>query len=289
MARTYGELTALVRNWSNRDEQVLSDGVVQDCLRYAADKAYRTLRVPPLEQVISYSSANLIAATTKSSNNLPSRTELSIPSDLIEFIQIREVDANKTTTRVFNQKVDVRTFNDAYTDNEGPYWTRQANTIILSPGFNDGSRGVATGIELYYYKRLPALNADYSVTPSNYAAGLLNQVAPTVDGSITLYLVTLNNVTTAYATLAEATATGGTPVATNFLGQLVPNWLRDENERILLNGALAETFFYLQDDEQAQKYGMLFSEEIKSLNDEDNKRNARGGNIQINYSGSGLI
>ena len=95
--------------------------------------------------------------------------------------------------------------------------------------------------------------------------------------------------TTAYATLAEATATGGTPVATNFLGQLVPNWLRDENERILLNGALAETFFYLQDDEQAQKYGMLFSEEIKSLNDEDNKRNARGGNIQINYSGSGLI
>ena len=54
MALTYTELTTLVRNWCNRDEEVVSDAIIKDCLKYAADKAYRTLRVPPLENVAVY-------------------------------------------------------------------------------------------------------------------------------------------------------------------------------------------------------------------------------------------
>ncbi len=54
MALTYTELVTLVRNWSNRDEEVVSDAIIKDCLKYAADKAYRTLRVPPLENVATY-------------------------------------------------------------------------------------------------------------------------------------------------------------------------------------------------------------------------------------------
>ena len=54
MALTYTQLTTLVRNWCNRDEEVVSDAIIQDCLKYAADKAYRTLRVPPLENVAVY-------------------------------------------------------------------------------------------------------------------------------------------------------------------------------------------------------------------------------------------
>ena len=34
MALTYTELTSLVRQWSNRDEEVVSDSVIQDTLFY---------------------------------------------------------------------------------------------------------------------------------------------------------------------------------------------------------------------------------------------------------------
>lgn len=291
MARTYGELVELVRDWSNRDIQVLGDGIIQDSLKYAADKAYRVLRIPPLEEIVTYNSAALIAATTPANNLLPSHTEIVLPADLIEIIQIREIDANNSTTKVFNQKVDIRTFNDFSSDigQFGSYWSRQKNNVILAPGFNANSIGSPTGVEIYYYKRLPAIDASYKVSSQNYTAGFLTEVDTGTNNAESLYFVTQNNVTTVYDTLAAAQATGGTVVTTEFLGQLVPNWLRDENERILLNGALAEVFFYLQDEEQSVKYATLFKQEIEELNDEDNKRNARGGNIQTNFNGSGLI
>ena len=114
MARTYNELISLVRDWSNRDSEAVSDAVIKDCLKYAADRSYRTLRVPPLENIVTYEKAELTAATTQGNALLPSRTEIQLPTDLVEFIQIREVDANDQTVRVFNEKVDIRTFNDPY-------------------------------------------------------------------------------------------------------------------------------------------------------------------------------
>ena len=67
------------------------------------------------------------------------------------------------------------------------------------------------------------------------------------------------------------------------------NWLRDQNERVLLMGALAELFAYVQEDDQAQKYLQVFKSEIAELNEEDAKRNASGGNLQVNFNGRGLI
>lgn len=291
MSRTYGELVSLVRNWSNRDAQVLSDGVIQDCLKYAADKCYRSLRVPPLETSLVYASTALVAATSQPANGLPSITTIVIPGDYIETIQVREMDSNGITTRVFNEKSDIRTFNDAlssvhYTSNA--YFARQGINFVLAPGFGFGT-GTADKIEVYYYKRLPALNAKYTVNPANYAAGLLTPVTPTTTGAVLLFLSTVGNTTTAFTTQGAAQAAGGTQSQQHFDGQLVPNWLRDENERILLNGALAEVFFYLQDDDQSTKYYTLFKEEIASLNDEDKRRHAKGGNIQTSYSGGGLL
>ncbi len=363
MALTYTELVALVRDWSNKDSTVLSDARIKDCLRYAADKAYRKLRVLPLENTITYTSASLVAATVAGSTLVPSKTELTIPSDLIEFIQIREIDANGQPTRVFNEKTDLRTFND-WTSNKynySAYWTRKGNSILLSPGF-DSSNG-ADKVEIHYYRRLPALDALYNVTPANYAAGLL-----TATGGINyLFFTTTSGVTDtaiAYAsqTAAIAAATGnitakvnsaisnsvnitndtrsgtvvvgqelsGTGVVVNgttgappkvtnvgnqnsitvdtaqtlsdntditfsnttavkYIGKLAFNWLRDENERVLLMGSLAEAFAYLQDDDQAQKYLTMFIAEIDELNAEDNKRSASGGNIQMTYSAGGLL
>ena len=75
----------------------------------------------------------------------------------------------------------------------------------------------------------------------------------------------------------------------NYIGTETPHWLRDENERIFLYGALVEIFAYVGDDDQAAKYKLMFDNEIQELNDEDAKRNSSGGNVQVNFNGRGLI
>tara|TARA_R110002012_G_scaffold249992_3_gene427643 strand:+ start:206 stop:1078 length:873 start_codon:yes stop_codon:yes gene_type:complete len=288
---TYANFTALVRDWSNKDSSVLSDTRIQDCLRYAADKCYRNLRVAALENTITYNSTALNAATTASNNYLPSQTDLTLPSDLIEFIQIREIDVNGRTCRVFNEKTDLRTFNDwsALKTSYIGYFSRQGNTLLLAPGFGQAnSLSTADKIELHYYRRLPALNAVYDVTPANYAANFLTQ-----DNTAAVSLFFVNGDTnTAYATQSEATAADTGSAGTNnakYKGNEAANWLRDENERVLLMGALSEVFYYLQDDDQGVKYKKLFDQEVFELNDEDTKRNAAGGNVQVNFNGRGLI
>jgi hypothetical protein len=454
MALSYTELTTLVRSWANRNADVVSDAIIHDCLRYAADKAYRTLRVPPLENVAVYNKTDLEAATMTNNYGL-TKTEIRLPFDLIEFIQIKELDEAGATVRVFNEKLDIRTFNDVNAEKYSNmnYWARQRNMVYLTPGFN--ASGTANSIELLYYRRLPALNADYVVSVLNYAASYLNALGTPVtlpllanqgylhftttkdsvgmnyvtaninvkvDNSVTITNdtrsgtivagqellgvgVTANaitgrppkviriitqdtvevdtaqtlsdnvdivfssvNRTTSYSTQAEAITaaglltptnvtakvnvavngsttitndsrvgiitvgqelsgvgvvnnptTGAPPIVTDattpnsvvvdtaqiladdvditfsntnstlFIGNEIPNWLRDQNERVILMGALAEIFSYTQEDDQAQKYGSLFMSEIKELNDEDAMRNASGGNLQVNFNGRGLI
>ena len=147
MARTYADLIKLVRNWSNRDMEVLdNDALIGDFLRYAADKAYRHLRVAPLEHTVVYREG-LQDATTSTNNRFASVTELAIPADLIEFIQIRGVDADGRTTRLFNEKADVRTFNDLYSEkySDLAFWTRQGNCILLAPGIGRAGTGYGGG------------------------------------------------------------------------------------------------------------------------------------------------
>lgn len=290
MALTYTELTTLVRNWSNKDEEVVSDAVIQDTLQYAADKAYRTLRVPPLENVAVFTDTDdaLTNATVAATNINPSKTELQIPQDLVEIISIKETDSAGNTIRVFNEKLDSRTFFDPYSERytNNNYFTRERNIIYVSPGFGNSNLGTAANIELYYYRRLPALNSKYAVTVLNYAAGLLT----TTGGTTALYFVN-GNTTTAYATQAEATAAAdgaGTNTA-NYIGIDVPHWLRDQNERILIYGALAQIFAFTQDDVQASKYDKLFYGEIRELNSEDKQRQTSGGNVQMNFNGRGML
>ena len=302
MAKTYTQFVALVRDWSNRDSAALPNSIIQDSLNYAADKAYRKLRISALEKTVSYSSTALIAATTAGNGYADSKTELTIPADLIEFIQIREKDANGVTTRVFNEKQDVRTFNDPYSTryNATAYWTRSNNNIVsLSPAFTEASLGSPTKIEIVYYGRFANLDAVYNVVPINYTAGLLTEKAQgdietilgtTRQTATALFFVTGSN--TAYATLSEAqladTQSAGTTTK-YYWGKEAANWLRDQNERVLLMGALAECYAYLQDDDQAAKYLGLYQQEIEELNKEDSRRNSSGGNVQVNYTGSGLI
>ncbi len=288
---TYTELVALVRNWSNRDEEVVSDNIIKDSLRYAADKAYRNLRVPPLENVATYSKAELESATTTNTQLLASKTEIKVPFDLIEIIQIKELDSAGGVTRVFNEKLDVRAFNDPTAEKylASNYFTRERNLIFFNAWFLVRMLLVIlqTVVELLYYRRLPALDAKYAVTTLNYKAGFLT----TSGGTTALHFVN-GDTTNAYATGSEATTADTESAGTNsanYIGTEVPNWLRDQNERILLYGALVEVFAFVQDDQQAAKYKLMFDNEINELNSEDRKRNSSGGNVQINFNGRGLI
>lgn len=303
MSRTYSELIDLVRRWSNRDTEVLPNRIIADCVRYAADKAYRQLRIAPLEHTLVYTDG-LAAATTSSNNRFSSVTELAIPTDLIEFIQIRGIDSAGRTTRMFNEKADVRTFNDYYAErySDLAIWTRQGNCILLAPGVggagtNYGSSGVGNeeGIELYYYRRLPALHARFNISAANANLGLNTEVdadnpIPTAlsDTPEEIPVGTLNTSVVNGATVYTDPPMGTTG-SVQLFGNAVPNWLRDENERVILMGALAEIFFYLQENEEGQKYSALFAAEVQELNSEDQMRNASGGNVQMNFNGRGLI
>ena len=309
MARDYMGVIDLVRRWSNRDAEVLPNSIIADAIRYGADKAYRQLRIAPLEHTVNYTAEQLMAGTSSSNNRFASVTELAIPNDLIEFIQIREHDEGFRTTRLFNEKADLRTFNDLYAEkyNDFAFWTRFGNCIQLAPGFgnvgtNFGSTGVgnSTGIELHYYRRLPAFHARYDISAANANLGLNTRVADGVTAPMpvegTPEVVPTGNLFYNATTMQFMDIPAGlSPVAPEgfasaaVFGNSVPNWLKDENERVVLMGALAECFFYLQENDEAQKYAQLFTTEVQELNAEDVMRNASGGNIQMNFNGRGLI
>ena len=52
---------------------------------------------------------------------------------------IRGRDASGQTTRMFNEKADIRTFYDLYAEkyNDYAFWSRHGNNILLAPGFRN--------------------------------------------------------------------------------------------------------------------------------------------------------
>ena len=284
-----GDNAGLIRSWANRDVSVLPDSVVTRCLDYAADKAYRTLRVPPLEITKIYdvngtqdeiTAAGVSGVTPDIS---PSSfwgggqvLSMTSPTDMIEIMYIRNADtATKNPGIVYNERVDVRTFNDGLSSSKDyHFFTRIGNVIKLHGNFSRGD-----SIELHYYRRLPALNATYSGTYNNWKSGL-----GTLD---------IGGVATTYSAAADKTESAfDARLAQNanyWVGELAANWLRDENERVILFGALLEVSIYLNDTEEIQKYMVLFDQEISGLNKEEIVRRNRGGNLSMSFAYSGLL
>lgn len=343
MAQTYTQLVQSVRDWANRDVEVLSDTIIQQCLRFAADTAYRELRIPPLEHIQqyvviddetnigdlalpSYVDSAVVSGSTSGRNQI----NLPIPGDLTEFIYIRLVGQYETVAdpapmgetrnpgnirldangdvlvtdtmgiggysragQVWNEKTDIRTYHDTFAEKyDLNYWVRQQGEMLLN-----GTIQAGDVFEVYYYRRLAALDACYDVSPVNYVEGLLTVASNQADTSLTqLYFpsgTTAANVMTDLAgprTLRPtATATATNTVGIRLVGMEVPNWLREENDRIVLFGALHHAFDYLQEEDQSQKYLQKFISSMLELNEEENKRKFSGGNIQVNFNGFGRI
>ena len=292
----YDALMGKVLSWSNRDSEVLGQSLVNDCLEYAADDAYRILRVPPLESIRTYTISSSQAATG-------GRT-LAIPHDLSSFIQLRRQENVQgggqlgiSPYTVYTAKNDIRSFYDIETCKPEYFrWTRQQNEIHVHPNYQAGNV-----FELYYYRRLPVLNAVYVVNALN--ANGVNPTLPTsTNGFVTvvaapanlaepgdaceLFYTGLGTEDDPYLITDEAIDNSISFWAT---GDESPHWLKDEHERTLLYGALKYAFSYLQEPEQMVQYDRLFMEELKKLNDEENKRKYDGGGTTVHFSTGGLI
>ena len=290
----YDAVIAKVRDWSNRDSEILSDSQVNDCLEYAADDCYRLLRIPPLEIVRSFT-------MTAEGNTLD------IPSDLSSFIQLRRQfetsgggQIGRSPYIVYTEKADIRSFFDIETCKyEYNRWTRQANQILVYPNYNEGDV-----FELYYYRRLHALNAVFVVNAANAVGitdpssvgqtnGTLTVVpAPTEitmpgDACELFYEITDSGVLWYDAQTTDPMVT---PYMSAWLeGQEVFHWLRDDHERTLIYGALYYAFSFLQEPEQMATYKRLFDDEIDKLNSEENLRKYQGGGSQVHFATGGLI
>ena len=126
---------------------------------------------------------------------------------------------------------------------------------------------------MLYYRRLADVDARYYVDTDSTGA-LVDSDQTRIDQAL------LYNPNTYTVNRRNADMT-----TTRIMGAQVGNWLRDENEKLLLFGALAEAFTYLDDMEMAQKYSGRFTAELTNLNDEDNMRKYKGGHIQTHYYG----
>jgi len=286
MAEKYDALVGKVRDWANKPlEASIPTSVIEDCLEYSADEIYRNLRIPPLEKTVTYTITSYDNAGTVTTD-MNRYSTIPIPEDLIQFIYIRQAPTTNLQSIVFNEHTDERTFFDANSFKYSRYnWVRKGNNIHIHPQLEIGQV-----IEIHYYRRLAPLDASYLVIPTNYEVGTADanqpylQVAETSVGSSPLYITS----TAAYATVAEVPV-GTSYVTKYYTGREVYNWLKENNERLLIWGALFNLGAYLQDDTMMVKYNKMFADTLANLNKEEKWRRASGGNVQTNFNSNGLI
>ena len=104
-----------------------------------------------------------------------------------------------------------------------------------------------------------------------------------------MYFSTSGGITKVFTTEAEAEAYDPVVTTKMYEGKEVSNWLRDQNERLVIWGALYNMGAYLFDDVMEKRYQVKFMENIESLNREEKWRRSLGGNVQMNVNTNGLI
>tara|TARA_R110002074_G_scaffold153413_5_gene308513 strand:+ start:7788 stop:8552 length:765 start_codon:yes stop_codon:yes gene_type:complete len=244
----YDALVTKIRTWVNRDSNVITDALIADFLDYSADLCYRKLRIPPLEYTHTYETITALSGLGE--------TELTVPPDLSEFIQLRKTDADGNSY-VFDERTSLLAMQDHDHDKQSESFARRGSTLVFYPAAKVGDI-----YEMHYYRRLPDMDAVYEVNETNRLAAL-------------------NTISTSGATGAvETPASSGN----YYVGNEVPNWLRDENERILLWGAVAYAFDYVGEDERAAKFNAQQLQGIQELNQEEELRKVRGGLYRQTFS-----
>lgn len=177
---------------------------------------------------------------------------------------------------VINETTNSRVFYD-FNDNTRfiNYFTRKGTNILVAGDFEEGDV-----FELFYYRRLPALDARATV-PSTVTLA-------TAQADSDTYEVKTASEYDALTVLEKRTYQELEGSYVRYVAELA-NWLKDHNERVLLFGALYRCFDYLQEDQQAEKYRARFNDAIAELNQEEKKRKLSAGQTTIAFDAMGLI
>lgn len=278
----YTQLVDRIHKYTNRDSTVLPNTLIRQFVDVACDNIYKDLRAAPLEYVYTYDA--LAAATDK----------LAVPGDAASFIQLRKLDSDGNVDTVFNARSDMRSFHaDDFKNWVEPHYTREGNNFVIYP---EGKVGDV--YELFYYRRLPSVYARYAVNESNQSLGLLYYDAVSAANVETALLAAeADSTVDENALVADPSISSsiiyedgtGALAAGYYVGILAPNWLRDENQSMLLYGALREAYIFLQDEARAEKFDNLMRTQINELNDEDRRSRVSGGIVTTHYSGGHLL
>lgn len=248
----YDALVTKVRSWANRDSNVLTDALLADFLDYSADYCYRKLRIPPLEYTYQYP---VITSQTAG------ETTIQMPPDLSEVISFTKIDS-AGNVQTFDRKLSLRAFSDEGTVKPHNSFAYKGGNIQFYPKAAEGDI-----YELHYYRRLFDLDATYVVNQQNVDLGNCLDTSPSTEGAIEF-----------------PTGSG-----IYYIGNEVYNWLRDDNERVLLWGAFAHALDFLGEDERAMKFFQKQEIAIDELNREEKLRKARGAENIITYATSELM
>lgn len=248
----FDALVDKVRNWANRDDAVLTDTIITDCLDYSADYCYRKLRIPPLEFTYQY------PAITSSTEG---ETSLQLPPDFSELIVFTRID-EEGKRYVFNKHISETEFKNETTTVPEYSFTYKGGNIQFYPEAKKGDV-----YEIYYYRRLYDLDATYVVNQNNIAIGNCTEADELDEGAV------------------EFPEGSGT----YYTGNEVYNWLRDDNERVLLFGALHHVFDYLGEEQMSMKYMQKQEMAIQELNQEEQQRKTKGAPNIATFEVSALL
>lgn len=267
----YTEFVDLIHGYVNRTINVLPYSNIKTFADMASDTIYRKLRIPPLEITYTYA-----AATADTS-------QIEVPGDLIEFIQLRKLDSDGEVDCVYNARSDIRSFYlDDMSKYDGNFYTREGANLLVYPEIKIGDV-----MQLFYFRRLPSIYARFALTAANYSAGLLYEGATAQICSDALEAAEPN------AQSRDPDLTGQIEFfagdaeipAGYYVGTLAANWLRDENLKMILYGTQKEAYIFLKDQEKAAAADLLMKTDLQELNDEAVLRQVRGGVAQTHYSG----
>ena len=129
----------------------------------------------------------------------------------------------------------------------------------------------------------------------NYTYGPVGSTQTLIGGAYASYALAQDGATSLASTYNTPPAgyaafnftANATPVW--YFGNEVANWLKDQNERILIWGSLWRMGSFLDDEKMEARYEKLFTQDIATLNDEEKRRRAKGGNIAVTFNGNGMI
>ena len=293
------ELISKVKSWSNRSD--LSDDLIKDFLDITLRRTIDSLRIAPLEGIDSTVIAEGNATVEMNGVNIGC---IPVPSDLVEFISVRELAPDGTTVRVYQLKQDYRSFVSELSysalsqyGTQGSF-ARKRGDLFLSPAPEVGNT-----VEVYHYAISPDLEATIEVTAAEFNLqdeyGEIYSTSSASDAG-TLYFNNTDaaaitalqtnagtRALTAYNTAAEAAVgesiSEGNVIGITFLGIEAPHWIRDNSWELLLYGGLVELEGFLMDDPNLiAHWEGKYTQKMTALRSQEIMREASGGTLKQN-------